>query len=115
MTSPKWDVHSYHYSVGAGDAAIHLLVDASVSPPRVQGAVLLDGGRVVGFPILKEGIRRLSSQYDCGTDSAGQPSPLQFNSIVISHWDDDHCGGIIKLILSDLQEKAGHGTPTKDL
>lgn len=113
--APKWDVHSYHYSVGAGDAAIHLLVDASVSQPRVQGAVLLDGGRAVGFPILKEGIRRLSSQYNCGSDSAGRPLPLRFNSIVISHWDDDHCGGIIKLMLSDLQEKAGHGTPTKDL
>ncbi|KAG7285856.1 hypothetical protein NEMBOFW57_008150 [Staphylotrichum longicolle] len=113
--APKWDVHSYHYSVGAGDAAIHLLVDASVSPPKVKGAVLLDGGRAVGFPILKEGIRRLSSQYNCGTDKTGKPLPLQFNSIVISHWDDDHYGGIIKLLRSDFQENARRGTPTKDL
>lgn len=113
--APKWDVHSYHYSVGAGDAAIHLLVDASLSPPKVKGAVLLDGGRAVGFPILKEGIRRLSSQYNCGTDKTGKPLPLQFNSIVISHWDDDHYGGIVKLLRSDFQANAGCGTPTKDL
>ncbi|KAF2273527.1 uncharacterized protein EI97DRAFT_435947 [Westerdykella ornata] len=118
---PRFDVHSYHLNVGAGDSAIHLLVETTSSAAgdvwTVNRAVLVDGGRGIGFPALVSAIDQLPTWYTITTTFGGHPQ-LQFDSIVVTHWDDDHYTGIERLLSSDLQDQwkaAGSTTSPKDL
>ena len=78
-----------------GDSAIHLLVD-NATPPKVYNAVLIDGGlnNVGVLANLKTCISWIerSGSY---TIPAGV---LRFDSVVVTHWDEDHWGGVRQLI-----------------
>ena len=92
-------VTSYHINVKVGDAAIHLVIKGSSGNEEVLRAVLIDGGSSKRNDILgkdnalKRMIDRLSKLY--GT-------VLAFDTIVISHWDEDHYGGLVDLLRADM-------------
>ncbi|KAI0546743.1 hypothetical protein F4679DRAFT_556856 [Xylaria curta] len=87
-----WEVVSYHINVGLGDGSIHLLIDKK--PAKIEetiaGAVMIDGG-MDGAERMKDIIREIEREYWL-TDG------LQFDSIVVTHWDKDHYGGLFKLL-----------------
>ncbi|KAK5265621.1 hypothetical protein LTR99_008758 [Exophiala xenobiotica] len=98
-----YNVHSFHINVGAGDAAIYLLVDArpASSPGRAGGHVLsavwVDGGKNSASDIQVAPVfETIAAAYTLDT-----PNVLQFDSIIITHWDHDHYGGIVGLIRHD--------------
>ena len=103
-------VHTYHINIDVGDSAIHLLVDEAIVPlPRIQRAVLIDGGLpgVVACNQIKTVIGLIEARYSF--DPHGQPDPLnrslRFDSVVITHWDKDHYGGVIALLLDGYQNQ----------
>jgi hypothetical protein len=102
-------VHTYHINIDVGDSAIHLLIDEAIVPPSILRAVLIDGGvpGVVACNQIKSVIRRIEARYSF--DPNGQPDPthrsLRFDSVVITHWDRDHYGGVIALLLDGYQNQ----------
>lgn len=113
------EVESFHINVGAGDGAIHLLTrdadpapppntDPNVPPPPphddrrvVVQAFLIDGGVAACLPKINKTINRIEDLYKC-------PCPyktgnyLMFDGFIISHWDRDHFGGVIKWLYEEL-------------
>lgn len=94
-----FQVHSYHINVDVGDAAIHLLVKNSVIPVSV---VLIDAGRDShgGFWIDDFCQRWLKTKY-----SWPEPGKVKFDTVVVTHWDDDHYGGVLELLRTDFQKQ----------
>jgi hypothetical protein len=87
-----------------GDSAIHLLVD-DATPPVVYNAVLIDGG--IDSPTVLEKIkdcikwieRPSPRNYTIRAGVPGEnPALLRFDSVVVTHWDEDHWGGVRQLI-----------------
>ncbi|KAJ8122927.1 hypothetical protein ONZ43_g1001 [Nemania bipapillata] len=111
--APTWSIHSFHISVPVGDAAIHLLCDttpAQGGKPEVHSAVLIDGGKPQekGAEAIKGVIRYVNDKYaftesfadPFAPEGAQPPFPrsLRFDSIVITHWDEDHYLGVLGLL-----------------
>ncbi|KIV83365.1 hypothetical protein PV11_05397 [Exophiala sideris] len=105
------EVHSYHINVGAGDCAVHLLVKKQsgngrpVNPNKrgnILSAVLIDGGKsgVVDLQVLPV-FEHIEQTY---LFEDGQTT-LRFDAIIITHWDNDHYGGVLGMIWDDLAEK----------
>lgn len=85
-----------------GDSAIHLLVD-DATPPRIYNAVLIDGG-LDSKPVLNK-IKtciewiQTADNYTIQAGVPGEnPALLRFDSVVVTHWDRDHWGGVRQLI-----------------
>ncbi|KAI5925519.1 hypothetical protein F4810DRAFT_54715 [Camillea tinctor] len=104
----SYEVHSIHINVGPGDSAIHLLVQpvsAGQKSFKVVRACLIDGG----MPGYEEGIadtiRDIRSKYDVG-DHAVDATLMCFDSVVITHWDQDHYSGIRDYIQEEFNTKA---------
>jgi beta-lactamase superfamily II metal-dependent hydrolase len=112
--SSSYHVHSYHLNVGSGDSAIHLLIaDGGAGNIFVERAVLVDGGPSLGYPVLDEAIKRITARYNLITHWKGKKQ-LQFDAIVVTHWDDDHWHGHKHLLQNDLQDQWIEATdPTK--
>ncbi|KKK18839.1 hypothetical protein AOCH_003091 [Aspergillus ochraceoroseus] len=92
MANEEWEVQSHHLNIDEGDAAVHLLIKHTTARrntvSRIEKAVLIDGGRVEGQGHIKSMVNHLrhGGDYD---------NQLQyFDTIVITHWDGDHVGGI---------------------
>jgi hypothetical protein len=105
-------VDSYHINIGNGDGSIHVLVS---QPGRVaHKCVLIDGGSAMHWWKLKldprvkgsthdpirDMVKYLGSVYDWG---AGAPG-CQFDTIVLTHWDEDHWGKMLRTIMEDAYE-----------
>ena len=114
----KYGIDSYHIGVGAGDAAIHLLIgDPDTSTAQIVRALLVDAGdydRTV--PYLTKPRYPASIQYNIKATIASicskyQISSLQFDAIVVTHWDADHFGGIDDLINIDIEEQLAANPP----
>jgi hypothetical protein len=98
-------VHSYHINVDHGDSAIHLLV-TNATPHQILSAVLIDGARPGHEADICRVIRhiRQSRQYDCSLQRNDDDlQTMRFDSIVVTHWDIDHWGGIKALLENDLR------------
>lgn len=85
-----------------GDSAIHLLVD-DATPPVVYNAVLIDGGLNTSAVLerIKDCIRWIEDRnnYSIQAGVPGEdPALLRFDSVVVTHWDEDHWGGVRQLI-----------------
>ncbi|KAK3376171.1 hypothetical protein B0T24DRAFT_572789 [Lasiosphaeria ovina] len=83
-------VDSYFINVGAGDAAVHLLVRDDV----VRRAVLIDGGHTEGYDATHASIPELRKRYDNGV-------PFKLDAIVITHWDGDHYRSLTQVLYDD--------------
>lgn len=104
-----YGIDSFHIAVGAGDAAIHVLIEISpTGTPTFNCAILIDGGdnnkMAVESIILT--MRQIEIKYVMDVGS------LKFDTIIITHWDTDHFGGIVRMILDDIkaQESKPPGT-----
>lgn len=103
-----------HHEQGKGDAAIHLLIvqDRAFLKPFVLRAVLIDGGTASGAERIKAVLRdKIGKLYDFDRTQGGrtaigeQLSWPAFDSIVITHWDDDHYAGVMQLIHGHLSDQ----------
>lgn len=110
MSEPAqtWGVDSYHVNVGTGDCSVHVLVYQPGAPDKKDRkacrCVLIDGGSVRNKLNPKTGIedepvqrtvRWLTNRYSWDDDQC------RFDSIVISHWDEDHYAGVLQAIQKD--------------
>jgi hypothetical protein len=117
MGTPFWNVLSFHVNVTVGDCAIHLLV--LINPKdsqdvRVYKAVLIDGGSthhhfpdhyaVNGRDALKDAIASIEALGYL--DASGNKWKVQFDTVVVTHWDEDHHGGF-DLFLTDYKANQG--------
>ncbi|GIK00104.1 hypothetical protein Aspvir_004119 [Aspergillus viridinutans] len=104
----NFGVDTIHLNVGVGDCEIVLQVDLSDSTrlPKIVKAVLIDGGYPTWFrgravetinKFIKFGCRRRYRLPDGDTT-------LMLDAIVITHWDQDHYGGIVCAMEQDLQQ-----------
>ena len=129
MTTPtiKYRVDSIHINVGQGDGAIHLLVDPQLiqdDKPTVKRACLVDGGEwqvvendgnMSGNERIRLAISRIKQNYFLSEKhSSDDPLVMRFDSVVITHWDSDHYGGIGKLIKDDFENQWKSIKPKED-
>ena len=70
--------------------------------PVIYKAVLIDGGMTTGKDAVDDCIKRIQSSYTFApTKTVGK---LQFDSVIITHWDRDHWGGVRDLLLASISE-----------
>ncbi|KPI35811.1 uncharacterized protein AB675_11081 [Cyphellophora attinorum] len=126
MTSQAvYNVDSYHINVEMGDGAIHLLVQraaasgALLALPRILGAVLIDGGhnRHQGFLNVDATLAHIQAAGYAdsqGVAITNTSANFQFDSIVVTHWDQDHWNGIVRLFNVNMAAQINAGTVTVD-
>lgn len=122
MTAILYSVHSFQINIGVGDGAIHLLCSqpqALISTRTVVRAVFLDGGEtskdannVASYHVnLLTTIKYIEDNFNChgpendGGAGANRPR-LRFDAFVVSHWDTDHCQGIMRMLFQDVRAQA---------
>jgi hypothetical protein len=111
----SYGVDSLHINIGVGDSAIHLLVrhpekkgpsSHDEEKPTIVRACLIDGGTSDKTKeIIKKTIDDIKSNYDMPNHGCKDPGYMKFDSVVVTHWDDDHYGGIVQLIKDDLKDQ----------
>ncbi|KAF5681215.1 transcriptional activator srcap [Fusarium heterosporum] len=120
----RYEVDSYQIAVPNGDCSVHFLVDrskAKKSNPRTFGcivrSVLMDGGNdggktaVTAAGCLRSALDELRSWYTIMEATGPYQSQeyildtIRFDAWVITHWDYDHWGGSLSMILADLQSQ----------
>jgi len=107
-----YGVDSFHINVFLGDSAIHLRVQLTskngtrYAKRRILNAVLIDGGhnRKLGLERLQLTLETIKTKY---VNAAGNPFTfLQFDSVVITHWDQDHYQGLLSLLDANYNDPA---------
>lgn len=107
-------VDTIHLNIGIGDCSIVCKTQpppssstTSIGKPQLLSAVLIDGGFQASADLIQKCIQ---TQLDgTGTNSGLYDlslmpgSVVKFDSVVITHWDQDHWGGLINLICDDLK------------
>jgi hypothetical protein len=84
---------SFHVNSGAADCAIHMRLDYNTNGVLIDyAAVLVDAGRH-DYIKLRWCIQGIQARYNIAT--------LRFKAIVITHWDEDHYGGIDGMLCTD--------------
>jgi len=106
-----WMVESYHINVRVGDCAIHLLIKREYTSKEIHSAVLIDGGfNSIEIPEIDlsaagdQPIKRMITWINTSGryTFAGGATTLKFDTIVITHWDNDHWGGIVGILAKDV-------------
>lgn len=97
MSGTRYSINSFHISVGAGDAAIHLLLQQSQGPRDenidlsrgglVIGASWIDGGpESYGPSHIKTTFEHILGLYTIPTASTHDGTPiLKLDSVFITH------------------------------
>lgn len=107
-------VDVYHLNIGTGDAAIYYLVQHPppnlkiANPgilPYIHRACLIDGGKAAGATQILNFLLKVSERYQFSKSQGGRTNLLfpPFDAIVITHWDNDHYGGVLDLISGDVK------------
>lgn len=97
----SYGVDSYHINIGTGDAAVHVLVEINYDAAGDEiakfwvDAILVDTGYYEGHADgvtthLNEMIDGLNSNY-------ANKESIKVSHIVLTHWDEDHCSGLVSL------------------
>lgn len=109
MTS-TWLVDSHHAQVKVGDCAIHVLLDDD----EVTKVVLVDGGTKATTEknaknAITAMIEKMLALYRM------QEEDFAFNTIIVSHWDEDHYGALVDKIQKDMKEAIDAGEDPADV
>ncbi|KAK6524174.1 hypothetical protein TWF694_005834 [Orbilia ellipsospora] len=115
-----WFVESHHINVKVGDCAIHLLLKSGIPPLEVHAAVLIDGGtasrKIPGLDVIAVSYDSPITRMVTFFNKSGRykfpnaTNTLQFDTIVMSHWDEDHHGGLVNTLIEDAQAAINSGT-----
>ncbi|MCJ1434524.1 hypothetical protein MMC27_003893 [Xylographa pallens] len=117
-----WVVESHHINVKVGDCAIHLLLKKNLVPSKdqIHSAVLIDGGtasrKIPGLDAIAvdydSPVRRMVNWINASGRYAftNGATSLQFDTIVMSHWDEDHHGGLVNTLIEDAQDALAKNT-----
>ncbi|KAK2465662.1 hypothetical protein APHAL10511_002206 [Amanita phalloides] len=91
----KYKVEYIQVNINVGDCEIILLLEENQKGGKdiLKYSVLVDGGEGHSFP--RENIRQVFKRIDKKYDTRG---PFKLDAIVITHWDEDHYGGILRLL-----------------
>jgi hypothetical protein len=106
-------VDSFHISVGAGDAAIHILSigdGTSSNKRKVVKAIMIDGGQFTNpkkFTTMNDTIADIEKDYECQATDNQNKTYLKFDAFVITHYDADHCNGVIAFLKADIKAQVG--------
>jgi hypothetical protein len=97
-TTESYRVDSYHINIGTGDAAVHVLVATLSNGDEVaEKTVWIDSG--YGHqdiqPNFLHALNTIPARYPNLNGS------IQFDAIIITHWDGDHHGGFSNLLRDD--------------
>ncbi|KAK6338299.1 hypothetical protein TWF730_002363 [Orbilia blumenaviensis] len=110
-----YGVDSFHISIGVGDCAIHLLLsNTKNAKPTVLQAILIDGGlskAPSNLAKITQAISWIEQKYTLGTVNCSD-GKLRFDSVMVSHWDQDHYQGIIGLLQADIETQAAASPST---
>lgn len=123
MAAIFYSVHSFQINIGVGDGAIHTLCSQPqpfLSTRTVVRAVFLDGGETskdannvaTYHANVLTTIKYVEDIFNChgpendGGAGANRPR-LRFDAFVVSHWDTDHCQGIMRMLFQDVRAQAG--------
>lgn len=104
----RYRVDSYHINVGTGDAAVHVLVaEFDGKADRAEKLVWVDSGHGKAKPMaqLELAFKKIPTNY-----ANLPPNEIRFDSIIITHWDEDHCGAILDLYRKDTKNLEGKAT-----
>ncbi|KAL8993712.1 MAG: hypothetical protein Q9169_006143 [Polycauliona sp. 2 TL-2023] len=103
----QWLVDYYQLNASVdhkGDAAVVVLVEKdkdATKPGTVRSLVLLDGGNgLETAALVVTTLGRIKAKYNVVNDP-------QFDAIVISHWDYDHCKGALGFLVLDTNWNLG--------
>ncbi len=112
MATAFWRVDSYHVNVGNGDCSIHVLAYLSPGKPALAyKCILIDGGSTWmsidpgtgsnGYNPIRDMVTYLGTSYDW------ENGRCQFDTVVLSHWDEDHYGNLLQTIKQDAAQNVG--------
>ena len=104
-------VESHHVNVDIGDCAVHILCESdAASGKTVKSAVLIDGGTSSPSDNAPRNIiNKLTVLYKLS-------KKLTLQTIIVTHWDEDHYGGLRDLISQDMKKAIKDGlSPSKGL
>ena len=105
---PKWIVRSVHINIGTGDSAIHFLVDVSNGQRKIHSSVLIDGGHAGqhgrGAYAVDNFLKSLKGFGNVWEREDGRELTV-FDTIVVTHWDGDHYGGVINLFILNFEKR----------
>lgn len=102
MSTAEYGVDSFHINVSDGEAAFHLLVNRSEEPCKILSTVLIDGGHATMVSRTTNTRNAISQSGDYKLPDGA--TTLKCDAIVITQWDEDHYGGILKLIRNSLRD-----------
>lgn len=85
-----YEVVSYFINVGQGDSAVHILKLRNSN--HITAAVLIDGGRAQAAVAVSTAIAKIRNEIN---------NQFVFKSIVVTHWDDDHYGGVMAMLYQE--------------
>ncbi|KAF5644976.1 transcriptional activator srcap [Fusarium tjaetaba] len=92
---PTYRVDTFQIALGVvGDSAIHLLIK---EPSEVVWAMLVDGGDSGGEEKIRDTMAWIEQSTKYNIYQKTQPR-LQFDAVVITHWDKDHWTGVLNLM-----------------
>ena len=103
-------VDTIHLNIGIGDCSIVCKLQHATPKPILLEAVLIDGGFAEAWKIIKPCLNKtIPELYDL-THMPNGKKTVQFRSVVITHWDGDHYGGVNRMIAKDLTAQLGEET-----
>ncbi|KAF4626263.1 hypothetical protein G7Y89_g11895 [Cudoniella acicularis] len=86
-----WDVRSYFLNVGIGDSSVHILINRVTN--HLESGVLIDGG-------VKGAVDAVSTAITAIPEFVNDPA-FRLTAVVVTHFDEDHVGGLLKLLYDD--------------
>ena len=96
---PEYLIEYYQVNIGTGDCEIVLVLEDATPKPKVYKAVLIDGGSRISDQSLNN-IR--ATFEDIQDKHYANGEDIKFDAVIISHWDEDHYGRLLKLMKDDL-------------
>ncbi|KAK2465665.1 hypothetical protein APHAL10511_002209 [Amanita phalloides] len=95
----KYKVEYIQVNINVGDCEIILLLEEKGGKDTIKYSVLVDGGEGHGIPTanIQQVFKKIGTKYR---------TFFRLDAIVITHWDKDHYGGILKLLVQAWNDKA---------